>query len=381
MIVQFLRCQLAPVSFFVSVFMALAISFAWAEDSAVSGVHALGSADSLRQIGVDVFYYVPGDVKPLADWRQRIDYLMRRAQKFHRREFTGQSDFTYRIGAEPFIASATSAGFPRDDANNFYWHIMNEVWNSGQARFETGEFPIILVFSENNYSPSYDDWTRECSGEGCIYPGPHSECGGYVGPDGEDRPGSRCGGARAVFWPEKHIGLGLVTADGWRVPIKGSDCVVYHEGIGHSIGLPHPEPIDDSVMGLAQYVDSLQKTWIDDNQKISLGWKKEEIDNSDLFSTFCVEHSPHRPSASQPVHITATYPARYQNSVIQAEYQSRLYEPFQKIESQIAWMNDGQYNVVWTLKPVETGKSIAYRVRIVTPAGETEEIWHYYKVR
>lgn len=345
------------------------------------GVHALGSSDCLRQIGVEVFYYVPRDSKPLNDWFERIEYLMKRAQKFHRREFAGQSDFTYRIHEAPFIASVANSDMPRDDANGFYWYIINEVWNSGQAIFQTGEFPIILVFSDHNYSPSYDDWSRECSGLGCIFPEPHIDCAGYVRPDGEDRPGSRCGGARAVFWPQKHIGLGLVTADGWKTPLLGSDCVVYHEGIGHSIGLPHPEPINDSVMGLAQYVDGIHKTWIDDAQKEALGWQKVTVDKTKLFSNFNVEHSPHRPTADQPVQITATYPERYHDSPIQAEYQTSLTEPFQKLDPQVAWTKDGYYNVLWTIKPIELGKSIAYRVRIAAANGETEEIWHYYKIR
>ncbi len=356
-------------------------SFAIGPDSQISGIHTLGATDSLQQIAVEAVYYLPADSEPLPDWQERIDYLMRRAQKFHRRELTGQSDLTYRIYPEPFISSATAMGFPQDDPNNFFWQIVNEVWHSGKIKIQSDAFPIILVFSDHNYSPSYDDWTRECRGVGCLFPEPHSDCAGHVKSNGEDRPGSRCGGSRALFWPEMHIGLGLVTADGWKVPLLGSDCVVYHEGIGHSIGLPHPEPIDDSVMGLAQYVDGIHLTWLNENQKLALGWEKKAVDRSTLFSTFNVEHSPHCPSATEPVQILATFPIHFHPNLIRAEYQTALREPFQRIDANVSWQKDNYYNFLWTLPPVEKGKSIAYRIRVETEEGQQESIWHYYKIR
>ncbi|MGC9327994.1 MAG: hypothetical protein ACP5I1_10200 [Candidatus Hinthialibacter sp.] len=370
---------------FVLVYLACLIMFPVreivSEDSIASGMHTRQATDSLETIDVAVFYYVPRDREPLGDWRERIEYLMRRAQKFHRREFTGQSDFQYTIHPAPFIASATTGGFPQEDVNQFYWHIINEVWQSGEAKFQEDAFPIILAFSDHNFSPGYDDWTRECSGKGCMFPAPHSDCAGYVRPEGEDRPGSRCGGARSLFWPERHIGLGLVTADGWRVPLKGSDCVVYHEGIGHSIGLPHPEPINDSVMGLAQYAGGLHKTWVDEDQKFELGWKKAPVDRSDLFSNFMVEHEPHRPTANQPVFISASYPEPFQRGEATAEYQTGLREPFQKLEP-VAFSNQGgRRRIEWKLPPIGQGESMAYRVRFEGPAGERESIWHYLKVR
>ncbi|MBN2329179.1 MAG: hypothetical protein JXR73_18715 [Candidatus Omnitrophica bacterium] len=351
------------------------------DDGIASGMHALNAPDSLEKIDVAVFYYVPRDREPLDDWRERIDDLMVRTQKFHRREFTGQSDFQYTIHPAPFIASAASSGFPQEDANQFYWHIINEVRQSGEAQSQAGAFPIILVFSDHNFSPGYDDWTRECDGKGCLFPAPHSDCAGYVRSNGEDRPGSRCGGARSVFWPEEHIGLGLVTADGWRVPLKGSDCVVYHEGIGHSIGLPHPEPINNSVMGLAQYEDGLHKAWVDEDQKLELGWKKEPIDHTDLFSNFIVEHEPHRPIANQPVLISAAYPDRFKDGVATAEYQTGLRLPFQKLEPIAFSKKGGQCRVVWKLPPLDQGECIAYRVRLQCPDGGSESTWHYLKVR
>jgi hypothetical protein len=350
--------------------------------SGVAEMHTRSATDSIKVIDVQVVYYLPNDSIPLDDWHDRIEYLMRRAQKFHNREFEGQSQFNYSIYAEPFVSSATLAGLPKDDVNKFYWYMINEVWHSGKLNFEADAFPIILLLSDNNFSPSYNDWTRVCSGEGCTFAEPHSKCAGYVNSEGEDRPGSRCGGSRSVFWPQKHIGLGLVTADGWRVPMVGSDCVVYHEGIGHSIGLPHPEPINNSIMGLAQYHGSINQTWIDEDQKLDLGWKEEDsVDHDSLFSTFSVSHSPLRPSATDPVHITASFPKRFIPTKIETEYQRNIREPFQKIGPNYTIEEDDYINISWIIDPVPQGESVAYRIRIETTNGEKEELWSYYKIR
>jgi len=351
------------------------------EYASPSGMHVYGATDSIETLDIQVVYYVAQDVEPLADWHDRISYHLERVKKFHEREFCGQSEFDYSIYPSPFIASATRCGFPQDDVNRFYWHVINEVWHSGKIQFTGQGFPILLVLSDVNFSPGYDDWTRTCDGKTCIFPPPHSKCSGHVNENGEDRPGSRCGGARSVFWPEKHIGLGLVTADGWRVPIKGTDCVVYHEGIGHAIGLPHPEPINNSVMGLAQYVDSINLAWVDDDQKTKLGWKPVEVDHSSLFSTFQVSHSPTRPSAREHVRIKAVFPSRYTAQSIVAEYQTGLREPFRSLGKPEITKTEEISTAVWELPLIPLGESVGYRVCIRTQSGETEEIWHYLKIR
>ncbi|MEW6237870.1 MAG: hypothetical protein AB1656_20985 [Candidatus Omnitrophota bacterium] len=346
-----------------------------------SNLHALGATDSIRAIDVQAVYYIYSDATPLADWRERIEYHLRRAQKFHQREFGGLSAMNYSIHPQPYIASASREAFPKDDPNNFFWHIVNDVLQSGAIHFQSSSFPILLVFSDMNFSPGYSDWTRECSGEGCPFPPPHSDCKGWVTAEGEDRPGSRCGGARAVFWPEKHMGLGLVTADGWRVPIKGSDCVVYHEGIGHSIGLPHPEPLNNSVMGLAQYVDGIQKTWIDDDQKMQLGWPKMEINRADFFSSFEANHIHSKPKPGVPVSLAAKFPEGFTMKSCLAVYQTAVNEAFTPLPKPTITKKDGFVYLNWFMPPRKLGESAAYRVRVETISGETEEFWDYYKIR
>jgi len=344
-------------------------------------LHVYGATDTITRVEVGVAYYLPRGRAPLPDWRDRVEYHMKRVQSFHHREFGKQSKLTYHILPEPFIASVAREGFPKDDVNDFFWHIVNEVWESGKITFSPEAFPIVLVLADVNFSPGYSDWTRACDGQGCLFPEPHGDCAGHVTGTGEDRPGTRCGGARALFWPEKHIGLGLVTADGWRVPLTGTDCVVYHEGVGHSLGLPHPEPIDDSVMGLAQYVYPINQTWIDEDQKEAMGWVKKEIDHTDLFSSFTVNQAPQRPQASGPVTITAQLPLRFKVQSIQLEYQTGLWIPFHSAGEPVREEREGSQFFSWKISPVPVGQSIGYRVRVVAAGGMREEIWSYYKVR
>lgn len=346
-----------------------------------SGIHVFGASDSLAKIEVQAVYFLPQDRRPLPDWKDRIQYYMDRAKKFHQRELCGQSVLNYAIYPSPFVSAVQQNKFPKDDPNNFYWAIINEVVSSNRIRFTPGQLPILVVFSDHNFSPGYDDWSRECNGTGCPFPAPHSECKGYVLSNGDDRPGTRAGGARSVFWPEKHIGLGLVTADGWRVPLKGCDCVVYHEGLGHAFGLPHPEPIDNSVMGLAQYVDSIQKTWINDKQKESLGWSKQEIKKDDLFSLFDVNHFPLKPSANDTIRITASFPGQYLAFHIEAEYQDDLWKPFVSLGKGKFQILKDQINLIWDLPKLPKGMSLSYRVKISSPQGNSDEIWHYVKNR
>ncbi len=355
--------------------------FVFAAPASVSQMHAFNGDDAIDEIDVQVVYYIAQGAVPLPDWRERVNYHLERSKKFHQREFAGQSRFTYNIMAGPFVASATPNGFPQDDVNTFYWQIMNEVRHSGAVAWRDGAFPILLVMADCNFSPGYDDWMRACDPTRCFLGPPHSRCDGFVISNGEDRPGTRAGGSRSVYWPDKHIGLGLVTADGWRVPIKGTDGVTYHEGIGHAIGLPHPEPINNSVMGLAQYVDSIQAAWVDDDQKQALNWTPTQIDRSDLFSTFSVYHEPTRPTTESAVRLYAQLPREFKIESIICEVQYGLRLPFEALPKPVRFHDAESQYAIWGLPPMRNHQGLAYRIRVVTQDGASEQIWHYLQVR
>ncbi|MCP4785034.1 MAG: hypothetical protein GY903_17590 [Fuerstiella sp.] len=68
-------------------------------------------------------------------------------------------------------------------------------------------------------------------------------------------------------------------------------------------GLPHPEPINDSVMGAVQYRGWLSESWLDKEQKLRLGWEPEapaDDPQTVLFTTFRALPQPVVPQPGQP---------------------------------------------------------------------------------
>jgi len=362
-----------------SFFLLITLLFVVATLHPYADMHTYENTDSVKTINVQVVYYLPKDAKPLPDWQDRINYHIKRAQTFHRREFQGQSKLTIQLTQQPFVSNRTKDEMPKDEVNNFFWFIINEVTESNTVQFAKNAFPILLVMSDHNFSPGYDDWSRVCSGEGCLFDAPHEQCKGHVRHDGDHRPGSRCGGARAVYWAEKHQGFGLVTADGWRVPIKGTDCVFYHEGIGHSIGLPHPEPNDDSVMGTAQYVDAIHQTRVNEEQKRKLGWEEVEINRDDLFSTFSVTHEPLTPLPDTPFTIQAKLPKRFSVQTIVLEYQADLWSEMESNLEPKMKRDEEWQTFEWEYPGLGAGKSLGYKIHVTLDDGTKETLWHYAK--
>lgn len=348
---------------------------------AFGAMNTFGGMDTIDRIEVQVVYYLPKDSTPLPDWKERINYHIQRAEKFHQREFQDQSKLKIFMMDEPFVSSKTQAEMPDDNPNTFFWMILNEVSASNKVQFNMYGFSILLVMSDHNFSPSYDDWNRTCDGKGCLFDAPHEDCKGHVRGDGDHRPGSRCGGSRAVYWAQKHQGFGLVTADGWRVPIKGTDCVFYHEGIGHTVGLPHPEPNDDSVMGTAQYADAIHAAWVNESQKEAMGFEKAEINRDDLFSTFTIGHEPLAPEANEDIMFYAKLPKRFDVNSIVLEIQTDLWEPFQPVNSFRQSIDGNEHLFRWNYSGLESGKSLAYRIRVELNDGSEEMIWHFVNVK
>jgi len=218
------------------------------------------------QIAVTVVYFVPSDRRPLSDWRDRVDYYCRRVEQFHSREFDGQTEMKALVHAEPLVSEATTKQLRQGDANAIFFRTLEEA--SRRLKFGEGErtaFPILLVLSDINWRPLDDFYRLKPQDGDLVFEG--QEIGG------QHFPGAAAGGARATYLADRGIGWGLVSADGWRVPYRGSDCVIYHEGCGHTVGLPHPEPIDGSVMGLGQYAGWISESFVNKEQKIRLGWE------------------------------------------------------------------------------------------------------------
>ena len=225
---------------------------------------------SIEKIAVTVVYFVPRDREPLPDWKERVSYFCRRIERFHEREFQGQSTMKTAMRPEPFQSARTTDQLRGGDANFIFFQTLREVDEALHfGRDERTAFPILLVLSEINWRPLDDFFRVKPTGDGgWKFEGNYS--------NGRHFPGAEAGGARATYLANRGVGWGLVSADGWRVPYRGTDCVVYHEGCGHTVGLPHPEPGNNSVMSLGQYHGWISESWLDEAQKKKLGWKPPE---------------------------------------------------------------------------------------------------------
>jgi len=176
----------------------------------------------IDRIEVTMVYFLPQDRKPIIDWRERLQYYAERIERFHQREFAGQSVVKVKIQEEPFRSRQTTSRLRGGDANQIFFKTMQEVDSTlGFGRGSGDAFPILLVMSDINWKP-LDDFFRLRPNQGKLeFEGNYN--------NGRHFPGAESGGARAIYWDNRGVGWGLVSADGWRVPYSGSDCVVYHE--------------------------------------------------------------------------------------------------------------------------------------------------------
>jgi hypothetical protein len=328
---------------------------------------------SIEAIDVRVVYFVPKDVPPLPDWKDRVSYFCRRIEQFHAREFQGQSKLTATIHDEVFLSARKTEQLRSGDANFIFFQTLREVDEQLQfGRSERKGFPILLVLSEINWRP-LDDFLRlspqdgELKFEGQVIRGRHF-------------PGAKSGGSRATYLADRGVGWGLVSADGWRVPYCGTDCVVYHEGVGHPIGLPHPEKQNASVMSVAQYRGWLSESFIDLDQKERLGWTAPEapINRSDLFSEFQAMPEPVVPEPGQRIRLNFQWPSGAQVQSLRVRLQTELYGPWLEVPFEAS--SDTTPESV-TIGAIDRPTPVSYRVDATLMSGETVELWGYFQVR
>ena len=327
----------------------------------------------IDEIEVNVVYFVPQDRTPLADWRRRVDYFCRRIERFHQRELDGQSKLVTKVSPEPFRSSKATEQLRAGDGDFIFFETLREV--DGQlhvGRGDRGAYPILLVLSDINWRPLDDFYRLHKKGTQLEFDGQ------FI--DGRHFPGSPSGGARATYLADRGVGWGLVSADGWRVPYCGSDCVVYHEGVGHAVGLPHPEPGDGSVMSLGQYRGWLSESWLDDQQKARLGWSRPEkpFDRStDLFSTFRAVPEPIVPRPNENVTLKIDWPAGARVAECKVWLQTDVSGPWMCVPCKA----DGDAPAKIEIGAFDRPTPVSYRVEVSLESGEREELWGYFQVR
>jgi hypothetical protein len=324
---------------------------------------ARGGQD-ISRIHVTAVYYLPPGRIPVPDWEQRVAYLLDRMARFHEREFAGQSRVTWEIDPRILVPenhAAPTVGY------QWFWDVVTRVREKQWRPDDAQGFPVLVVFTETNVCAGCTgrEWSRTCDPARCTCQPHDGACDGNRDKGGEDHPGSKCGGSQAVYWAEEKCGAAIVSGDAWKVPLKGSDCVAYHEALGHVLGLPHPEPMDDSVMGRAQYSRSLAEAVLDDDQKAALGWRPAAVPRNDLFSAFGVSHAPADAQVGQVVTLTATLPGRGTPDLIAAQYQAGdLRAPWVTLPPPRVRREAGRVVCEWTVPAQDAPRLVSYRVAI-----------------
>lgn len=320
-------------------------------------------------------YFVPSDRRPLVDWRERVDYFRQRIQQFHQREFGEQSRLNVVVHPTPLISELTTDELRKGDADRIYYRTLSEA--DRRLSFATGDrsaFPILLVLSEINWRPLDDFYRLRPDGDSFVFEGNNH--------GGQHFPGAASGGARAAYLADRGVGWGLVSADGWRVPYRGSDCVIYHEGCGHTVGLPHPEPGNGSVMSLGQYRGWISESWLDKEQKIRLGWEPQEPSadlQTELFSKFTAIPEPLVPKPSQAVFLRLQWPDHHgaELRALRVRYQTSVAGPWIETPQEPA---SGLPERV-PLGSFERETPVSYRIDVQLKSGETAELWGYLQIR
>lgn len=329
---------------------------------------------SIERIEVSLVYFLPKDRKPLPDWRERLNFYQHRIEQFHQRELLGQSTLTAIVRPEPFVSDRSTEQLRAGDANFIFFQTLREV----DERLKFGRdkdrkaFPILLVLSDINWRPLDDFFRVKLVGEKYEFEGQLIA--------GRHHPGATSGGARATYLADRGVGWGLVSADGWRVPYCGSDCVAYHEGVGHTIGLPHNEPGDGAVMSLGQYQGWISQSWLDENQKKRLGFKAPETKfdrAADLFSTFTALPQPSIPKPGEEVQLKLALPAKATLKSCRVRLQTELFGAWLDVSSSA----QGAANGLVTLGKFDRPTPVSYRVDVETTDGQTAELWGYFQVR
>ena len=325
------------------------------------------------QLDVTVVYFVPADREPLPDWNDRAAYYCRRIEQFHDREFQGSSTLTTHLLPEPLISQRTTAQLRQGDGDAIFFATLREA--AERLKFGDGPregFPVLLVLSDINWRPLDDFYRVKPTADGFAFEGNFN--------GSEHFPGATSGGARATYLADRGVGWGLVSGDGWRVPYRGSDCVVYHEGCGHTVGLPHPEPGNGSVMSLGQYRGWISESWLDREQKLRMGWEPTQqplTPQQQLFSEFRALPEPRVPRPGDLVDLSLSWPAGAELASLQVRYQTAIEAPWVDVPQ--SWK--GRLPQTASLGRFDRETPVSYRVDARLTDGSTVELWGYLQVR
>jgi len=204
-------------------------------------------------------YFVPQDRTSRCHWRERVGYYAQRIERFHAREFDGLSRLTVVIREQPFLSPRSSAELRAGDADFIFFETLREVESALAGEFpQPGVFPVLLVLSDINWRELDDFYRLRLVGASINSRARSSTAGTFR---------RRIGGRPLVVSAGARTRLGTGQR-GWlaravqRFRLRGLP-----RGCGTSVGLPHPDPGDGSVMSLAQYQFWINQSWVEESQR------------------------------------------------------------------------------------------------------------------
>ncbi len=98
-----------------------------AGEAAAGGSRTFDGKHDISTIDLTVVYFVPKDRTPLPDWRERVDYFMKRIEAFHRRESAGRSTLHILVHPRPLIIDRTSTEIRGTDPNQTFDNTTSKV--------------------------------------------------------------------------------------------------------------------------------------------------------------------------------------------------------------------------------------------------------------
>lgn len=198
-------------------------------------------AVSLANVAIRAFYVVPKDRAPYATWNSRVTDLAQQAASFHEREFGGASHAMVAVYPNVVVSTKTTQELRQVSFQRDFCEQVSKIVPPNRNTFTS--YAVFADFGE------YDNVNGFCEANQKN-----------IAPTCSARAGSptiaQCFGSASDylsdFYGSGYMGCGVITEDGWKNDIPGVSSVVYHEGVGHTMAMPHLKPPSQTgVMGLA----------------------------------------------------------------------------------------------------------------------------------
>lgn len=345
----------------------------------------------LSAIETLMVYFVPRDRVPLRDWRARVDYYGKRIVAFHHREFGGASSLDVICAPAPLISTHSTSELREGDASDIFMRTLKEVAMS--ARFPQKKchsvFRTLLVLSDITWRP-FDDFHQlrlDGAGRVPVWDGliTTEHASGLrlhvvaASPAGGSRSSYRDLMIRSV--DQRGVGWGIVSADGWRTPLTGTDCTVYHEGLGHLLGMVHPngDPAEErSVMQRGQNYGWLNESWIDAASRASMGALHRQPPPSDLFTDFTAIPTDATPLPGSRVVLSLSWPPA---ACAVASGIVLIQTSIHGAWTEATRLSPGPPPSTVDIGVFDRPTPVSYRIIVSIANGEIVELWGYFQVR